>query len=142
MTTIAYRDGIMVADGRETYIEEHESSYIIGDEDVKICRLPNGNLFGGSKTSEDIERLKFAMLNKRPLPKLDDVYAIMVDKKRKIWIYEGRIWQQVDSKFFAVGSGARFAIPAMMAGASALKAVKIACSLDPFSGGKITVLRI
>jgi ATP-dependent protease HslVU (ClpYQ) peptidase subunit len=43
---------------------------------------------------------------------------------------------------FAFGSGSHFAMAAMMAGASAEKAVEIASRLDPHSGGKITAFSV
>ena len=43
-------------------------------------------------------------------------------------------------KQWAIGSGADIALGAMAAGADARAAVKIACKLDVYSGGKIVVL--
>ena len=43
---------------------------------------------------------------------------------------------------FAMGSGAHFARGALMHGASAFQAVKIACQCDVFSGGEIGVLKL
>ena len=40
----------------------------------------------------------------------------------------------------ALGSGAGYAIAAMLAGADAKRAVEIACQLDPSSGGKVKVI--
>lgn len=142
MTTIAYRAGVLVGDGQVTSCQENESYITLTSNDVKIWRLPDGRLFGGAHASEDIERLKQAMFKNQAPPKLEDIDAILIDRKGRIWEYEGNIWVRVTAKFHAIGSGHRFAIPAMMAGASALQAVKIAISCDPFSGGKITTLRV
>ena len=75
MTTIAYRNGVMAGDGRETQIAEGESALIIRDTDRKVFRLKDGRLFGAAKTSEDILRLYNSLKNGTPLPKLEDVNA-------------------------------------------------------------------
>lgn len=145
MTTIAYRAGVMAGDGRETAIEEGESTIIMRDDCVKIHRLPDGRLFGGSRGSEEIDRLLHALQEgkeKWPTPKLEDINAMVIDLTGRIWCYEGGSWQRERAEYFAVGSGARFALPAMDAGATSLQAVKIGRKRDPFSGGKITVLRL
>lgn len=144
MTTIAYRAGVLAGDGRETYIEEGESAMVNRDNCVKVHRLPDGRLFGAAKTSEDIERLyrKLVAGDKFPTIHLDDVNAMVIDLKGRIWGFEGRLWIPIDAPYYAVGSGSRYALPAMDAGADAVKAVKIGCKRDPFSGGKITVLRL
>jgi hypothetical protein len=150
MTTIAYRAGVLAGDGRETYIEEGESSMVARDDCVKIHRLPDGRLFGGSKTSEDINVLHDALVDgcKQeppklwPTPKLDDINAMVIDTDGTIYSYEGVRWEKVEGDYFAVGSGARFAFPALDADATAERAVQIGVKRDPFSGGKISVLRL
>lgn len=42
----------------------------------------------------------------------------------------------------AIGSGGDFAMAAMMGGADAREAVKIASKLDPYTGGKIRVIKV
>ena len=44
---------------------------------------------------------------------------------------------EIREKFYAIGSGAKFALAAMSAGASARRAVEIAIQYDPRSGGEI-----
>lgn len=43
-------------------------------------------------------------------------------------------WLQVDQPFYAIGSGATFALGAMATGATALDAVKAASKFDPMTG--------
>lgn len=150
MTTIAYRDGVMAGDGRETYVEEGESSMVARDDCVKIHRLPDGRLFGASKTSEEINVLHDALLNGLtqdpvklwPTPKLEDINAMVIDTDGTIYAYEGVRWERIEEKYFAVGSGSRFAFPALDAGATALRAVEIGVKRDPFSGGKVSTLTL
>ena len=56
MTTICYRDGVLAGDGRETIIEDRESSMVDNDNASKFS-LEDGRLFGASKTSESCFRL-------------------------------------------------------------------------------------
>jgi hypothetical protein len=151
MTTIAYRAGVIAGDGRETYIEEGESSMVARDDCVKVHRLPDGRLFGAAKTSEDINTLHRALIrscrwwhfwNRWPEPRLDDINAMVIDTDGTIWSYEGSRWERIEEEYFAVGSGARAAFPALDAGASALKAVEIGVKRDPFSGGLISQLTL
>ena len=142
MTTICYREGILAGDGRETIIEDRESSMVDNDTSVKVFRLEDGRLFGASKTSESCFRLHESLVKGFGPPKLEDINAILVDLKGRMFFFEGIIWQPVKKPYFAIGSGARFALPAMDAGANAVQAVKIGIKRDPYSGGKITVLRL
>lgn len=145
MTTIAYRNGVIAGDGRETFIEEHESPMINRDDSVKVHRLKDGRLFGAARGSEEIDRLYEALQKgeeKWPCPKLEDINAMVIDTDGTIWVYEGAKWVKHDGDYYSVGSGARFAFPAMDAGADAETAVKIGIARDPYSGGKITVLRL
>jgi hypothetical protein len=143
MTTIAYRDGVMAGDGRETMQnDEHTSWYRLTDKCVKVYKLKDGSLFGGAHGSEDITRLHLALLKTLPPPKLEDIAGLRVDPKGHIWLYEGNIWQRVHAPYYAIGSGAEFALAAMDAGVSAVRAVKIAIGRDLWSGGKVTAVRL
>lgn len=138
MTTIVYRDGIMAADGRETIQnDEYASFYILRDDCVKVWKLKNGSLFGAAHGSEDIERLYRALKKGKKPPKLECIAGLMVDKKGRITLYEGRIWQSVTAPYYSVGSGSILAFSALDAGASAEDACRIAAKRDPFSGGEI-----
>lgn len=142
MTTIAYRNGILAGDGRETNISDDESAVVLTDKCTKVFRLDDGRLYGGSRGSEDITRLHQALMKKAPLPKLDDINALLIDTHGRIWLYEGSIWQPIKARYYAVGSGSVFAIGAMDAGASAIEAVRIGIKRDPYSGGKVSHVRL
>ena len=143
MTTISYKNGVLVGEGREVACSDDESSVIIRDNCVKVFKLPDGSLFGGAHSSEDIERLFKALQLKQVPPKLDSIAGLRIDKQRRIWLYEGNIWQHITGvSYYAIGSGAVFAIAAMDAGATALEAVKIGIKRDPYSGGKITQVKL
>lgn len=140
MTTIAYRDGVIAGDGRETAGEDGYSTIIIRDNAIKVYTLPDGRLFGGSRTSEDIAILYDALKDgvvKWPSPELGDINALCIDTDGKIYFYEGNKWEHVDTEYYSVGSGSVFAFAAMDAGASAVEAVEVGKKRDPFSGGAV-----
>jgi len=64
-------------------------------------------------------------------------------------LFEQRIWHidecgepiELDQDFFAIGSGAHSAMGAMLAGASPIEAVEIACKVDPHSELPVQVLK-
>lgn len=60
------------------------------------------------------------------------------------WIIEINKWGilKFPTQDYAIGSGTDYARGAMMAGASAEEAVRIASNLCIYTGGKITVLRL
>jgi hypothetical protein len=145
MTTIAYRDGVLAGDSYETMVADalqNESAITITHNCRKVFRLPNGELFGASRGSEDIERLYRALMKGLPPPKLEDINAIRIDRKGRVWYYEGNIWQHVKARYYAVGSGSVFALAAMDAGATAIEAVRIGIKRDPYSGGRVTHVRL
>jgi hypothetical protein len=134
----------MAGDGTETSIGEDESPMIISRSCRKVFKLPDGQLFGGSKGSEDITRLHQALIKGLPAPKLEDINALRVDLLGRIWLYEGNIWQRVGQRegYYAVGVGAVFAFPLLKAGHSAIEAVRIAKEFDVYSGGKLTYVKL
>lgn len=144
MTTIAYRDGVMSGDGRETSEGPNESALVIRDNCKKVFKLADGRLFGASKGSEDIERLYRALQNGDELfPVLADVNGLLIDTDGKMWLYEGTIWQPLeDVEYYAIGSGSIYAFAAMDMGASAEEAVLVGTKRDPYSGGKISSVKL
>jgi hypothetical protein len=142
MTTICYRAGVLAGDGRETILEDRESSYVDNDTSIKVFKLKDGRLFGASKTSEACLRLHEALIKGHPAPKLEDINGLLIDRKGRIWFFEGFMWTRLKKRYYAIGSGARFALPAMDAGATAIEACKIGIKRDPYSGGKVTAVRL
>lgn len=142
MTTIVYRDGVLAGDGRETAEADKGSTIVVRDNDVKVFKLPDGSLFGASDGSEDIVRLHEALMKGNPAPKLEHVTGLRIDLNRRIWLYEGNVWQRIRASYYAIGTGSLFAFPALDAGASATKACKIGSYRDPYSGGTITSVRL
>ena len=138
MTTIAARAGVMAADSRET--DQHEAlefSFVVSDRARKLYRLPDGSIFGGADGSESIHRLLESLKKKLSCPKIENVSGLLLNRDKSIRLYEGNVWLKVKEPYYAIGTGASFAMAAMHAGADAITAVKIAARMDPFSGGRV-----
>lgn len=139
MTTIAYRDSIIASESRVT-----EKDFIWTDKQKKIWRLDDGSLFGGAGDHEGcILLLEAVKKNKKKMPKdLEDTRGLHVWKDGSIWLFEGFVWHQWHEPYVSIGSGKKYAIAAMKAGANAIEAVKIATECDVYSGGKIQALSL
>lgn len=60
-----------------------------------------------------------------------------------LWVYEGTIIPaRIKNRFYAIGSGAGYAIAAMHLGKSPSEAVAIASLFDPGTGGPIDVIKL
>lgn len=143
MTTIAWRDGVLAADGRVTY----GGSLILTDSCKKIRRLSDGSLFAlcGDPVLEErlIEWLENCEEGESLPPHGKDFTAILVDPDGALSTYEGsgdRFMPMYDG-FAAFGSGMDFAYGAMEAGATAEEAVKAASRRNVSTGGDIQIER-
>lgn len=137
MTTVCARDGVLAGDGLEC-----DEEMVVDRKCQKVFRLPDGRLVGFSGHSEQAHVLLDAMKNKLAIPRLEHCTGLMVDTKGAIWLYEGMVWRRCRVKFYAIGSGAYFAMAAMKAGADALKACRIGADMDPSSGGLVRWLSV
>jgi hypothetical protein len=71
-----------------------------------------------------------------------DFEALVLDDRLRLWRYDR--WcrgERIHEKFFAIGTGADAAMGAMHAGATARRAVEIACKLDINSGLPVVVMK-
>lgn len=71
-----------------------------------------------------------------PNPSNDEYgYLLHIDKKGKIWCYEGfPIPANMEDPFFAIGSGREYATAAMYCGKTAIEAVEIASKFNTGTG--------
>lgn len=139
MTTIAYRDGILAADGRTTMGET-----IFTDHTKKIIRLSDGALFALCGEVAYVQPMLDALEDDDvDLPEAKGEFtAVVVEKDGKLRVYEGMGgWINVDAPYAAFGSGDEYALGAMDMGASAEEAVRISCGRDLGTGGDIQVER-
>lgn len=138
MTTIAYRDGILAADGRTTY-----GDTIFSDQSRKIHRLSDGALFALCGDVAYVQPMLDALEDdEAELPQGEGFTAVIVEKDGKVRLYEGKGgYIALDASYYAFGSGEEYAIGAMDMGASAEEAVRVACGRDLGSGGDIQIER-
>lgn len=155
LTTIAYKNGIMVSDGRMSL-----GDMIIKDDTQKVFWV-NNHLVGVCGRARAINTFvtwlqkmtDYHIVNQEvgelvdlvpPALEDDEGYsALVVTPSRQVLMYEGNtpIDMGLDVPM-SVGSGSCFALATMKAGVSAEEAVKVACELDVYSGGEITVVQL
>ena len=76
-------------------------------------------------------------------PVAEDGDGLIISPSEKIFLWTGgKHLVLVDAPFMALGSGAKVAMGAMAAGATAERAVRIACDYDIYTGGRIITLRV
>ena len=149
MTVIAYRDGVLASDSRETI-----KSWVDNDTCKKIFRLPDDSVIGlsGDPLGHAVllRELRQALkVEKRqtvlPAPRLKQCHALMVDVDGFIYVFWGTAWAILKKRhhpYYAIGSGAGAALAAMDVGASAVDAVKVAIKRDVYCGGRVQRLTI
>lgn len=158
MTVIAWRSPCLVSDGRVT-----EDNLIWSNNAQKIFELNNGGLLGvaGDADSRDIvdlfNRLKGRIPSRKQVFALNcDFTSIYISPEGQPWLVECSLQTtkgnedkgsqvnvlEINDPFMAVGSGTKWAMGAMAQGASALKAVKIACQFDNNCGGDPQIYKI
>lgn len=135
MTTIAVKDGIMASDSQASRGD------LIDQIDVRKIHEYEGGLIGIAGNYHDgqilVAYLKGAI---EQLPNDLECEGLILSKRgkpRSILVSNGVAIEHEVPNMYAIGSGACAARAAMMAGASAGEAVKIAIKLDAFSGGKV-----
>ncbi|QEG08921.1 hypothetical protein [Aeromonas phage 4L372XY] len=155
MTTIAYKNGVMVSDGRMSLgdmiiKDDTEKVFWVNNHLVGVCgRARAINTFVTwlqKMTDYHIVNQEVGELVDLVPPALEDdegYSALVVTPSRQVLMYEGNtpIDMGLDVPM-SVGSGSCFALAAMKAGNSAEEAVKVACELDVYSGGEITVVQL
>lgn len=150
MTTICYRDGIMAADTRATVTSEAGGARVQRVD--KLYRVKTFNhgvaivgLAGGS--FDGLAFLDWLVSKEKDPPSrlIDgeaDFTALVLNKAG---LFEYDKWcrpERVLEAFHSVGSGAKAALGALHMGASARRAVAIACRIDPYTALPIVTMRL
>ena len=142
MTTVAYKDGVLVGDTRIT-----EGETILPERARKVFRLADGSLFGFCGCVENAKLVRNAVERGLPLPKLEarqkeDAF-IHVRRNGKVFYSTGVAWVQIEgTRIVSIGSGSLAAYAAMRAGRSAVDAVRIASTLDPYTNDRLKTVRL
>lgn len=150
MTTIVYRDGIMAADSRVTVDSEHGGSRVQrGDKLYRVKTFNRGRcivgLAGGS--FDGLAFLDWLVSKATEPPQRlidgDAEFTALVLNRHGLFEYDK--WcrpERVLEEFHAVGSGAKAALGALHMGASARRAVAVACKIDPYTAVPIVTMRL
>ena len=130
MTTLAYKDGILVTDSfvsaGEIFAGRVEKARIVDGHIVAFV----GNLEHAAHMLNCLENGKEAREKER------EASLMRVNKDGKVEFKDTMHldWFEISAPFHAAGSGRDLALGAMAHGASAYEAVEIACAYDANSG--------
>jgi len=142
MTTIVYRNHIMAADS------------LVTDRDIKIAVTPekiwrgsSGELIGMAGWFGDIVRFRDWYIkgcDEENLPRLGKDSEVLLVKSdgHVLWYGQDCLPCKQIADYYAIGSGFQIAMGALAAGASARRAVEIACDLDAYTGRPVRTLRL
>lgn len=138
MTTIAYKDGVIAYDTRQT------RSDVIVSDDCEKCETHDGVKFllaGAVCDHKAFIAAYFGTRSDAPL----DCFGYVIDGDRLMLVGNDDktgIWRQdLDPDCpDAIGSGSPYALTAMDMGASAEEAVKAAMKRDVYTGGHVRTL--
>lgn len=138
MTTIATKNGVMAGDNLWTMGD----TKIVCAEKIWISKRTDSVLgFSGDAAWLVMFKEWYESGAKRKMvPDIrvhveGCIHALELTTDGKIWIWDiDFIPMPFQGEFLAVGSGSKYAMGAMAAGASARQAVSVACRLDPYSG--------
>lgn len=152
MTTVAYDGRFLAADGRSTI-----GNLISGKAVKKIFPLTiiaNGaevqGVLAGAGSFQTLTIVKNHLerndlfeseLIPELIPELDpgSFQGLLVLETGEVYDLEDKLVPLPAEIPVAVGSGTNYAMAAMVVGKSAVAAVEVACELDVYSGGKISV---
>lgn len=140
MTTIAYRAGVMAGDTALTDRGVYCGQY------RKIYRSDDGKLLGVCGCLGTVADLRDWFIagaeGDPPTFKDEDSEGLLVHPNgRAEWLGPQRKRIDIDGPFHAIGSGFQLAMGALHAGATAARALEIACELDIRTRGPVTILR-
>ena len=150
MTIIAFKDGILVADGLATV-----GNMIVGTSTRKIIRYEDGSFAAATGLHPTIERVHqhlrsgfhYKTGDRLPvdLARVEEgdltVFVVKPDGRQFLVFFDGDVRETTDCElgYRAFGQGDEFALGAMAAGASAEEAVRLVCARYAHCGGTIQV---
>jgi ATP-dependent protease HslVU (ClpYQ) peptidase subunit len=151
MTTIAYRNGTLAADSQVTY-EGDASGHRKHRCEAKMFRkmLVTGEEVIIATQGECEPAMLFVKWfdgSDKDAPEalthnIPD-FTCLVLRASGLWEYGPYcVGEKVAEEFYAVGSGCKAALGAMHMGASARRAVQIACEVDPYTMGPVHTMRL
>lgn len=147
MTTIAYRNGIIAADSRETTSDESAGDY--AGKCVKLLRVGKSIIALQGDSGAGMAWLDWYSRGKSDDALHTHIRSTGADftavelNRTGLWVWDSwMVPQRFAGKFYAVGSGTKAALGALHMGASAVQAVRVACKIDPWSAPPIVSMSL
>jgi len=141
ITTLAYKDGVLVADSQVTSGDRIFST-------VKIQSLPDGSLFGGAGGLADILKIrawaaKGVRGDEPDISEKASFECLHVRPDGSMWLIDDDLTpMEFVGDYIALGTGSPYAMAAMYLGKSPQEAVEVATHFDPASSLPINELRL
>lgn len=144
MSVVIYSKGAMVADSRAWSGTSHPA----GDK-RKIHRLNDGSIIGITSNVVGAPEELVRWINEGEdkeawAPANPSWSAIRVKPDGSVWLYDDAYFATgpLEGEFFTIGSGRKYALGALHAGADIFQAGFVAIACDPFCGGKLRYLSL
>jgi len=136
MTTICTDGVVVAADSQRTH------SFIVQGNVEKLQSLKDGSVIGLAGDCECYKKAINYLNNGGDKPEFKDAEfsALILNRKGKVFYVDERLEVIEERSPFSVGSGAKFAMGALLVGAPLRQAVKAAIKLDAYSGGKVRTM--
>lgn len=149
MTTIVYRDGVMAADSCITMSDESAGDH--KGTCVKLFRLPKikdslpacivGLQGESSPGMAWLEWYKGGQEDddlKSHIRSSGADFTALVLYRHGLFVWDSwLVPERIEDDFYAIGSGTKAAYGALHMGADAVKAVEVACLVDPYTAGPV-----
>ena len=138
MTTCCYDGNILAADTRQvgSYIDNHQAQ--------KIHKIASTYIAIAGDVQQALVFIRWYKNQTEPRPDpnhMKDFEALVI--KKGIPYYAADLCELVEiGSPCAIGSGCDYAMAAMLGGADAKQAVRIAMKLDPWTGGRVRSVEI
>jgi len=144
MTTIAWKGDFIVADTQLTW-----DKHLRGVSPPKITVLPNGIIVAGAGASKStvmaekyFASVPWEACGISDVPKLKSYESIIIHQGKAYWTDEELLPQLVAEPYYAIGSGWKFAISAMVLGLSAEESIRFASKLDVYTNDVLQIVKI
>lgn len=155
MTTIAYKNGVVAADSRVTVESEGGGARNFATQKlfrrtVHINGVPKNVILATAGESAPGSLFVDQWASGKSLPEIREAFAytepdftiLVVTEDGLFEVDRWCVMEPVYEPFYAIGSGSKVAMGAMEAGASAQKAVEIACRRDPYTAPPVVTMRL
>lgn len=136
MTTIATDGKTIACDSQQ------DTGFINQVKSKKIFKIPNGWAGAAGEAGPSLAALNW-IRNGGDKPDLSSGdFSLVILRDSGVFTLENDLIEIPVGIPFAAGSGAPYAMGAMLSGKTAPQAVRLAIKLDPFSGGQIVTKKL